>query len=381
MTVQGLANMNFAARYVALNTNRVQKAFRPLSSGYRINSAADDAAGLAISQRMRGQLAGLEKATQNAVQGSSLIKTAEGTLDSTSQILTRMQELAVQSSNGTYTDSDRALLNKEFQSLKEELDRVSSSAHYNGKKLLDGSLGERVGEPGLASMGISRITACGTGTLSGDAKFTISTKDGITSITAEIGGQSVVSQVQPGEGSALFDFGGGNRLQLQFASGGPKDGVISNVAVQAGEVGIGQAVSRRADAGLSFQIGANGNQDQRLTLNVNEMSSAALGIADLDIGTLSGANGALDAIRGAVDKVNGERAGLGAIQNRLESAINHLGVTTENMYASESRIRDADMAESIMNLTQRMIQQQSSVAMMAQSMNISRQNILGLILR
>lgn len=278
MTIGAMANYSNAYRYLYVNRSQATQSLNKLSSGYRINSAADNAAGLAVSEKMRGQIGGLSKASQNAQNAVSLVQTAEGGLDSSSSILTRMKELAVQSANGTYTDADRAQINKEMTSLKSELDHISGSINYNGIKLLDGSLG-------------------------------------------------------------------GN-----------------------------------ASDGITFQVGANGSADQRIGVSIGNMSASALGLGDLDISTVEGANKALEAIDSAVDSVSGQRSVLGATQNRLEHTINNLDVSTENLTKSESRIRDVDMALEIMNYTQRNLMTQASQAMLAQGMNLSRQNMLSMLL-
>ena len=277
MTISNMASMNFAYRNLYINQLNATKTMGKLSSGYRINSAGDDAAGLAISQGMRGQIAGLGKAAENVTGAVSLVQTADGGLSNSADVLNRMRELAVQASNGAYSDSDRSLINKEMQALKSQLDQVASSTNYNGTKLLDGSLA-------------------------------------------------------------------GNN-------------------------------------GLTFQIGANGGADQQMSLSVNDMSSAGLGLSNIGVGTLSGANSAIDAIDSAINTLSTERSNLGATQNRLVSSFNSINLSTQNLYASESAIRDTDMVKSILEFTQQSIMLKASQAMMAQGMNMSRSNLMSLILR
>ena len=379
-----MASMQNAYRSLYVNQTQATKSMRNLSSGYRINSAADDAAGLAISERMRSQIRGLDKATQNATNAVSLVQTAEGGLNSTSSVLQRMRELAVQASNGTYSDADRELLNKEFQQLQGQLDQTASSTHYNGIKLLDGSLGGKAGAPGLSELGVADITAGAGNSYTGDAKFNISVENGVTSITAQFGGETITNQLAAGDTSTTFTTAGGDTIQMDFSSvSALKAGTISGVGLTAGQTGVdlSGATGTRADSGLTFQIGANGGADQRVSMNIGDMSSMGLGLSGINIGSVADANKAIDAITAAQDKVSSTRSGLGSMQNRLEHTVNNLVVTTENMYASESRIRDADMAKEIMEYTQRSIMMQASQAMLAQSMNMNRSYMLGLLMR
>jgi len=270
----------------AMNTHRVlsgidnslSKNLEKLSTGLRINRAADDAAGLAISEKMRNQISGLQQAIRNAQDGISLIQTAEGALNETHSILNRMRDLAVQAKNGTYTNDDREKLDKEFKALREEVGRIARDTEFNTLKLLSG----------------------------------------------------------------------------QFASDG-----------------------------LKFQIGANKSQD--ITLTIQNMTSGGLGINDLALlsGTGSSATAAdydnvISKLDEAIKKVSEERANLGAIQNRLEHTINNLGVTAENLSASESRIRDVDMAAEMTKFTKNQILMQSATAMLAQA-NAKPQMVLSLL--
>jgi len=268
----------------AMNTHRVlsgidnslSKNLEKLSTGLRINRAADDAAGLAISEKMRNQISGLQQAIRNAQDGISLIQTAEGALNETHSILNRMRDLAVQAKNGTYTNEDREKLDKEFKALREEVGRIARDTEFNTLKLLSG----------------------------------------------------------------------------QFASDG-----------------------------LKFQIGANKSQD--ITLTIKNMTSGGLGINDLALLSGTGATAAnydnvISKLDEAIKKVSEERANLGAIQNRLEHTINNLGVTAENLSASESRIRDVDMAQEMTKFTKNQILMHSATAMLAQA-NAKPQMVLSLL--
>ncbi len=274
MRIQHNINALNSLRQLGTNNSATGKNIEKLSSGFRINRAGDDAAGLAISEKMRGQIRGLEQAQQNANDGISLIQTAEGGLNETHAILQRMRELAVQSANGTYQDSvDRENLQKEVSALSSEIDRISSATHFNKIQLLDGSM---------------------------------------------------------------------------------------------------------ATTNLKFQIGANGNSDQTVTLSVADMSSSGLGLKDITVAGQDSANAAIATIDKAINDVSGTRADLGALQNRLEHTVNNLGVTSENLTAAESRIRDVDMAKEMMQYTKNNILTQAAQAMLAQA-NQQPQGVLQLL--
>lgn len=267
----------------AMNTNRVLgatdnamgKTLEKLSSGLRINRAADDAAGLAISEKMRAQIRGMRQAVRNAQDGISFIQTAEGALNETHSILNRMRELTVQASNGIYTGEDKDKLQEEFNQLRAELDRIADTTEFNTQVLLNG-------------------------TFSGTS--------------------------------------------------------------------------------IAFQVGAN--EGQRISTEIGSMRAADLGITSgLSIGagtTSTELDSVLNAIDDAIDTVSAERSKLGAIQNRLEHTISNLSVTMENLAASESRIRDVDMAQEMTEFTKNQILMQSATAMLAQA-NMKPQAVLQLL--
>ncbi|MDL2234167.1 flagellin [Ruminococcaceae bacterium OttesenSCG-928-L11] len=387
MTISNMARMNFAYNQLTVNSTQGLKSLQKLSSGYRINSAADDAAGLAVSEGMRGQIGGLSQAYQNTMNGIALVQTAEGNLDTSSSILVRMKELAVQSSNATYTDEDRATINTEFQKLKSELDRVSSSTNYNGIRLLDGSLGGKQGTAGLKNMGVSDISVGGTKGVTGDAKFTIAKNDGGGfDITAQIGGEVVTNTIADLTATdTTFALKDGTQLKMDFSGSAAnlKEGTIANVGVRSG-LGFAdtfRAMSADKSAKLVFQVGANGTADQQISLGVNDMSSFALGLSDVDILSRDNANDALKAIESAVSATVSQRSNLGATQNRLEHTLDNLSNTHLNLSQAESTIRDVDMAKEIMKFSQYNIMMQASQAMMAQGMNLTQQSMLGLLMR
>lgn len=402
-----------AHRQLATNNSNVAKSLEKLSSGYRINKAGDDAAGLAISEKMRGQISGLKQATRNAQDGISLIQTAEGALQETHSILQRMRELAVQSANGVYDDAvDRANLNKEVTALKSEIDRIATSTEFNGKKLLDGSMsGEEVSariatDDDAQSAVIGKSEAGTAGTTTGvvvtiadftaanmteqDAKNAIAnaiastgleiTTDDLKNITATLDGHTVV--VADDNESATVTDDNGYSVTVNFSGNvvasktdsGVKAGTVTEAAA---EIKAGDILTPASGA-LTLQIGANGVADQQVTLNVANMSSEGIGVDEISIDTRANANAAIEAIDKAINIVSGTRADLGALQNRLDHTINNLGVTKENLTASESRIRDVDMAEEMMSYTKNHILTQAAQAMLAQA-NQQTQGVLTLL--
>ena len=261
----------------AMNTNRqmgvvssaLQKSTEKLSSGYKINRAGDDAAGLSISEKMRSQIRGLNKASDNAQDGISLIQVAEGALNETHSILQRMNELATQAANDTNTDTDRGAIGAEMTQLKDEIDRIQSTTQFNTQNLLDGN-------------------------------FT------------------------------------GKNLQIGSLSG------------------------------------------QTIAISISQMDAASLGVDGLDVTSNSAAGTAMSKIQAAIDTVSTQRSDLGALQNRLEHTINNLDTTSENTSAAESRIRDTDMADEMVQYSKNNILAQAGQSMLAQA-NQQTQGVLSLL--
>ena len=588
-----------AYRQLNTNNNAVAKNLEKLSSGYKINRAGDDAAGLAISEKMRSQIAGLEAAQKNANDGISLIQTAEGNLQEVHSMLNRMVELATMAANGTYEDTNRAQYQKEIDALNEEIDRIAASANFNGKKLLDGTLStasktytvnslSSVDGTDVEILPTAATPAVGTNTIlhkdGGDATKTTFEIDlanigytnngGTDSFQLSIGGNTIGTAVTFGattsaedmaqeiaealdadgatstnsvaignakydvtaSGSKLIftmnnaseltdqaDFTGDFDVRVEFtadatqASAGTivggstgfsavnigtenvkegsvgaggalantaftltrndvadgaalkigdevyvfaqtqetldalksnstikvvdltqavkdeENGIITddngfvNAAVDAltnaaagnGMFGVGQSgtdgqvtlqekasysgdadlttvdgikeqikkfapetlITTKAAAegtALTLQVGDTNDSYQKMSISIESTSAENLGVADVDVSTEASAGEAIAKINAAIDKVSDIRAGLGALQNRLDHTINNLGVTTENITAAESRIRDTDMAEEMMNFTKNNILVQSAQAMLAQA-NMLPQSVLQLL--
>ena len=348
-------------RNLTNNNSAVSKNLEKLSSGYRINRAGDDAAGLAISEKMRAQITGLNTAQKNAQDGVSLVQTAEGALTEVHSMLNRMVELADQSANGTYDDKvDRENLQKEITSLKDEIDRIADSTNFNGINLLDGSLqdGAQVKVNAISGSGVSFDGAAG--------KFKVDEQKLLKAgASVTIGGKTYSYKAAAnGNDGAFSSFDTLKTLVSKdgITLTGDKDGFTAT----------------KDGKELTLQIGDTSADFNQMTVGVNDMHTAALGIDKIDISTQQGAKDAVDLIKNAINSVSSTRGDLGAIQNRLEHTINNLSVTAENMTAAESRIRDVDMANEMMAYTKNNILVQSSQAMLAQA-NQMPQGVLQLL--
>ena len=362
------------------------KTLEKLSSGLRINRAGDDAAGLAISEKMRGQIKGLDTAVKNAQDAISLIQTAEGALTETHSILQRMRELAVQAASDTNTNVDRNQIQLELDQLREEIDRISRTTEYNTMKLLDGkiesfreSVDAKVVTGGNINVQLSAVSSAATegtyiievGQLSGgatsalDVKITLITGGGTSSAIATIGEASAKI------GNITFKWNKDTFTIKDFGGALPSGEIVDSAVVRV--EGVNTAANQ-----LVFQIGAN--EGHNIVLGIDDMSAKALGLttSSLKATDQDSAERSIMVVDAAIHKVSTARASLGAVQNRLEHTISNLGVAAENLTAAESRIRDADMAKEIMEFTKQQILMQSANAMLAQS-NMIPQNVLQLL--
>ncbi|WP_313122154.1 flagellin [Exiguobacterium sp.] len=359
------------------------KSMEKLASGLRINKAGDDAAGLAISEKMRGQVRGLDQASRNAQDGISMIQTAEGALNETHDILQRMRELGVQANNDTNTNDDLGEIQKEFDKLSEEITRIGDKTEFNTKTLLNGNLGVKAadGSATIANLTAAGISADVAGVKSGSTlAFTLVTTAGSESISVSDGTTTQKIDINPTAvkaGQTLnFDKVG---LKLSFDAD-----VNLTTGVGAGTLS-GKTITTTGN-GVKFQIGAN--EDTVLDLGIKDMRSAALGkgasgaVTSLANVNLTSAGKGFDenikVIDQAIKEVSAERSQLGANQNRLEHTINNLKTSSENLTAAESRVRDVDMAKEMMNQTKNSILAQAAQAMLAQS-NQTPQGVLQLL--
>lgn len=527
-------NMNAlnAHRNMNVNNTAAGKSMEKLSSGLRINRAGDDAAGLAISEKMRGQIRGLTQASRNASDGISMIQTAEGALNETQNILQRMRELSVQSSNDTNTSEDRASIQKEIEQLTQEIDRIGNNTEFNTQSLLKGDGSTKLESAGVT---ISDMIA-GTDTTTTEANVTLKSNDtGTATVALKINGQSINISVGKGnagnpagatvssvaenaaelakklqeeidKNSALKDQFkvslNGEEVKLEALKGGAYDGDKGTITIeqtsanmkadgnrvngadvvksgtttvsteasievelpntaddiknlvgkgitlgntqiefydvnkgayngnsigvdisaatnasnladaiikQAGDKIDGATISKGTNLGVghnatglivsstekganstvkvqdgaknegfeaTFQVGANSNQT--ISISIGDMRAEALGVKNVDLTTAKGSQEATATIQAAIEKVSTERAGLGAVQNRLEYTISNLDNTTENLTSAESTLRDVDMAKEMMTFSKNNILNQAAQAMLAQA-NQQPQNVLSLL--
>ncbi|WP_126993454.1 flagellin N-terminal helical domain-containing protein [Thermosipho globiformans] len=375
-----------AWRQISLTNSNMTKTLEKLSSGLRINRAADDAAGLAISEKMRGQIKGLDMARKNAQDAISLIQTAEGALNEVHSILQRMRELAVQAASDTNTDVDRENIQAEIEQLRQEIDRIARSTEFNTKKLLNGNLeGFRANaEADIVNGGIIDLTINtlnqnakegtylvevgqfrGSPTSALDVRITLVTSSSVysTIVTSFSQGYVVVGGVTLRWDSTVLSISNYNGLP----SGEVIDAAVARI----------EGKYTGSDY-LVFQIGAN--EGANMVGGIDAVDSKNLGLITslIDVTSQDGAERVISLIDAAIDKVSGIRSKLGAMQNRLEHTIANLGVSSENLTSSESRIRDADMAKQMMFFTKQQILIQSGMAMLAQA-NTLPQNILQLL--
>lgn len=406
-------NMNAlnAHRNMGVNNTASGKSMEKLSSGLRINRAGDDAAGLAISEKMRGQIRGLEQSSRNASDGISLIQTAEGALNETTNILQRMRELAVQSANDTNTSDDREQLQKEMTQLGEEIDRIANNTEFNTKKLLNGNMGKATTavkgtmvNSGTLEAGTSENTDFADLKDANGNNLGIADDDVITA-TWSVGGKQYSASITVANGDTLdelktaiendatieeFGITGGvitvkaaqtgitnqiNGLSIEVKSAaGDRKEAASN-ALSSFAVGT-KATDTRTDGTANLQIGANGGQ--QLNLSIEDMRATSLGVSNLQVGTQSQANTAINVIDEATKRVSSERANLGAAQNRLEYTISNLDNTAENLTSAESTLRDVDMAKEMMEYSKNNILSQAAQSMISQA-NQQPQNVLQLL--
>ena len=388
-------------RQLGTNNSALAKNLEKLSSGYKINRAGDDAAGLAISEKMRAQIRGLETAQKNAQDGISLVQTTEGALTEVHSMLNRMAELATQSANGTYEDTvDRANLQKEVESLKKEIDRISEGTNFNGIDLLQGgkTFGEAKGAIvngdantlGGITFGIPAIDPAAlkaAGVKQGD-KLVVRIGDMTKEIeitTAMLATNANAATIQSALAASL---NGQMTIKIgdkTFAAAQSSNNQLRFMATANGELSKDEkewlqsfTMDIKIEKKVNLQIGDTSDKFNKIEIKFNNMSSKGIGIEMVDISTEEKAARSLNHIKSAINKVSSQRGDLGAAQNRLEHTINNLGVTTENITAAESRIRDTDMANEMMAYTKNNILIQASQAMLAQA-NTVPQGVLQLL--
>ncbi len=377
--LNAMTALNSATKNTALAGSSMEK----LSSGLKINKAADNATGLAISEKMRSQIRGLDQASQNTQDGISVVQTAEGAIEEVGNIVQRMRELAVQGANETNTGSDRAKISEELTQLHEEIDRIAESTQFNGKDLLNGTNTVRV-ENG------HKITLSATGGI--NTKMKVEVQDGfdfddliagdlkvkidngqITLDTASSGkygvGATKLNNNKISEGGVIT-ITDSNGKSIKFTA---KEEITTADFTELGtKTPTSTDISGKE---ISLQVGANTSDSQTLKVKIENVSTKSLGLEGDTITKMAkegkkGTDAANDMIKSldkALERVNTSRANLGAIQNRLETTASNLTTSNENLTAAESRIRDVDVAEEMMNLSKLNLINQAAQAMMSQA--------------
>lgn len=388
-------NMNAlnAHRNMNVNNTAAGKSMEKLSSGLRINRAGDDAAGLAISEKMRGQIRGLTQASRNSADGISMIQTAEGALNETTNILQRMRELAVQASNDTNTSSDREEIQKEIDALTEEVDRIANNTEFNTQKLLNGNKSGEVGDEiksaitavqGVFEIELNEEIQNGTvlkidgKTITFDAKTGQSQQSIKTALEDKFKDYEITVKADK-QNITLKQRVGKNKTEMSVSE------TLNGTTQNAANVNVTNGVTGRkqqlSEGKVAVQVGANASQS--MSIEIGDMRAEALGIRsekgeNLSIETAEKANEAITKFDEALNAVSSQRANLGAVQNRLEYTISNLDNTAENLTSAESTLRDVDMAKEMMEYSKNNILNQAAQAMISQA-NQQPQNVLQLL--
>lgn len=381
--LNAMTALNSATKNTALAGSSMEK----LSSGLKINKAADNATGLAISEKMRSQIRGLDQASQNTQDGISVVQTAEGAIEEVGNIVQRMRELAVQGANETNTGSDRAKISEELTQLHEEIDRIAESTQFNGKDLLNGANTVRVengfdvtGENGKISKVEIQDGFDFDDLAIGDLKIKTTAKAqnaGGTSSKIEIDGNTKYGVAADG----LDDNGkiaANSTITITDSNGKSIKLTVGGTELNVGETKVGttkETATNISGKEISLQVGANTADSQTLKVKIENVSTKSLGLNGDIITKMAkegtkgteAANKMIKSLDKALERVNTSRANLGAMQNRLETTASNLTTSNENLTAAESRIRDVDVAEEMMNLSKLNLINQAAQAMMSQA--------------
>lgn len=378
--LNAMTALNSATKNTALAGSSMEK----LSSGLKINKAADNATGLAISEKMRSQIRGLDQASQNTQDGISVVQTAEGAIEEVGNIVQRMRELAVQGANETNTGSDRAKISEELTQLHEEIDRIAESTQFNGKDLLNGKNEVRTEtvyttskedgktkdvkvEKGFDFDGLGADIKVKTTAGNAPNKGTISLEGGIKGYGITVSEIGTDGKINEGATITITDLNG---KSISFTTAAE---ITAGTETKIGKVETTQkSISGKE---ISLQVGANTSDSQTLKVKIENVSTDSLGLDAKTIATMAkegprgteAANKMIDSLDNALERVNTSRANLGAMQNRLETTASNLTTSNENLTAAESRIRDVDVAEEMMNLSKLNLINQAAQAMMSQA--------------
>ena len=391
-----------AQRNLSLSGSSQAQTMQRLSSGLRVNSAKDDAAGLAIAERMNSQAKGFVVASRNANDGISLAQTAEGALGKVGDMLQRMRELSVQSANATNSKSDREALQAELKQLREEVDRVAKTTSFNGQKMLDGSFSGAVFQVG-ANAGDNITVGALVNTKADKIGSTVYGKTSVSGLSSA--GLTKVSGTAATDVIVTVTGANGESAQVTItaetiAKNGYTDEEVLGKAIEAintktADTGVVAYLSRDEDGAYTIdlrntgaklgtsaasavaQVGVVGNaaiEGELANVATSAISTVEMaGIDKIDIGTQAGAWEAIQRIDSAIDKVNSSRAELGAIQTRFEKSIENIDTMNENLSAARGRITDADFAKETANLSRTQILQQAGTAMVSQANQLPQQ--------
>ncbi|MFQ7598024.1 flagellar hook-associated protein FlgL [uncultured Clostridium sp.] len=378
--LNAMTALNSATKNTALAGSSMEK----LSSGLKINKAADNATGLAISEKMRSQIRGLDQASQNTQDGISVVQTAEGAIEEVGNIVQRMRELAVQGANETNTGSDRSKISEELTQLHEEIDRIAESTQFNGKDLLNGKnevRTEKVYTPEKENGKTKAVTVQDGFDFDG-----LKGKD--ITVTTSVNGQAGKIEFKTGTGDGYGittdNIGADGKLaadaKVTITDSNGKNLIFTVDTAQgtAGDFKLGTITeSEKSISGkeISLQVGANTSDSQTLKVKIENVSTDSLGLEKDTITKMAkegtkgttAANDMIKSLDKALERVNTSRANLGAMQNRLETTASNLTTSNENLTAAESRIRDVDVAEEMMNLSKLNLINQAAQAMMSQA--------------
>ncbi len=359
-----IAAMN-AHRNLTINDSALSKSLERLSSGFRINRAADDAAGLAISQSFRADIASYKVASRNTSEASSLLQVAEGAMDAIGNMLTRLKELATQAASAN-AGSNVSKINAEAAKLVSEIDRIADSTEYADTKLIDGSYGVTINRGAAAAISSLHGYSGASGMKAGE----IYTLSGAAS-AASVG--TIVMTTGDGSQTVFFaEPSSGNTSDVLFSAFG-----ITLTINNDWDKSLIGAITAGSAGNSSFQVGAENVGDNRLSISLADVQDSGLGIDSLDLGSASVAQAALDSIDTAISSLSSARGDIGAYMNRLSYASMNLAATVENVQSAESVIRDVDMASEMTQFTKSQILLQAGTAMLAQA-NMAPQQVLSL---
>ena len=412
MVVQHNMQAANANRMLNVTTSAQSKSTEKLSSGYKINRAADDAAGLTISEKMRKQIRGLDRASTNAEDGVSAVQTAEGALTEVHSMLQRMNELAVQSANGTNSATDRKAIQDEVNQLSTEIDRVSETTKFNETYLLKGdsktaakanfmksgyTLPANLASEGSNTKDIDSVdklkAALAAGTkIYTEASANAGDKQDASKIAVNGKDYAYVTKLYDANGKQVSadnimnskNADGTTATNYYTTDGGAAAAAAKNnitiTAANAKDATKGFIQQFDVNGNLSFNlhVGADSSSDNKIKVEIASMDSKGIGIKNIKVDTEDDATAAIDRISEAISKVSSQRSSLGAVQNRLEHTINNLDNVSENTTSAESRIRDTDMAKEMVNYSKNNILAQAGQSMLAQA-NQSNQGVLSLL--